>query len=65
MKPVHRYPGLMDPVEPAANAPGVAPVVPPAREDLRRLAEDIVKYCPGLARMLIAFRECPPGIGLN
>jgi hypothetical protein len=69
MEPTHRYPGLFDPsLEPSKPAVAVTEAgheSEPDREELRQIAEDIVKYCPGLASMLIAFRSCPPYIGLN
>ena len=70
MEPTHRYPGLFDPSQEtpkpavAVNAETEAESETD-REQLRSLAQDIVKYCPGLASMLLAFRSCPPYIGLN
>jgi hypothetical protein len=69
MEPTHRFPGLFDPSQEAPQ-PTVAVTEgeskpEPAREELRQIAADIVKYCPGLASMLLAFRSCPPYIGLN
>lgn len=69
MEPTHRYPGLFDPsLQPPKPSVAVTEAEndsEPNREELRQIAEDIVKYCPGLASMLIAFRSCPPYIGLN
>lgn len=69
MKSSHRFRGGIPSLRVSPPTPGTAPEgeIPeePAREDLRQLAEDIVKYCPNLARMLIAFRSCPPYMGLN
>ncbi len=69
MEPTHRYPGLFDPSheipKPAVAVTEASHESEPDREELRQIAEDIVKYCPGLASMLIAFRSCPPYIGLN
>jgi hypothetical protein len=67
MEPTHRYPGSFDPDD-APPKPAVAvseQETDSTPGELRQLAEDIVKYCPGLASMLIAFRSCPPYIGLN
>lgn len=69
MKPAHRYPGPLDRLQSATESEVISGQethqTEPAREELRQLAEDIVKYCPNLAQMLIAIRSCPPYIGLN
>jgi hypothetical protein len=69
MEPTHRYPGFFDPGEeppkPAVAVTDAEPEPEPDHAQLRQVAEDIVKYCPGLASMLLAFRSCPPYIGLN
>ena len=67
MEPTHRYPSFFDSGEaipkPAVAVSGEESAA--SQGELRQLAEDIVKYCPGLASMLIAFRSCPPYLGLN